>query len=62
MFRADDVEAMSFVFDLASYDDVREHATEILDRLNDGSMPCDAPWPAERVELFRLWVDSGMPP
>jgi hypothetical protein len=62
MFRTDDVDAMSFVFDLASYEDVREHGAEILDRLADGSMPCDARWPVENVKLFREWVDSGMPP
>ena len=53
---------MEFVFDLRSYDDVRENAEEIYDRLADGSMPCDAEWPEERVQLFRSWIDSGMSP
>jgi hypothetical protein len=53
---------MSFVFDLSSYEDVREYAEEIHDRLADGSMPCDAPWPREDVQRFRDWIDAGMPP
>ena len=51
---------MSFAFDLWSCDDVRAHAAEILRRLEDGSMPCDRGWPADRVEVFRRWVDTGM--
>ncbi len=53
---------MEFVYDLRSYDDVRENAQEIYERVADGSMPCDAAWPAEQVELFRRWVDQGAPP
>jgi hypothetical protein len=60
-FRATDVEAMAFVFDLSSYDDVREYAEEIYARLDEGTMPCDGPWPGERVQRFRQWIDAGMP-
>jgi len=52
---------MSFAFDLASYDEVREHAQDIYARLADGTMPCDEPWGEEQVELFRAWIDAGMP-
>ena len=62
LFRQDDVDAMSFAFDLASYDDVREYAEEIYERLADGSMPCDKRWPEEQVRLFRGWIDSGREP
>jgi hypothetical protein len=61
LFRADDVEAMSFAFDLSSYNDVREHAEEIHARLAEGTMPCDDPWPAENVERFQHWIDAGTP-
>jgi len=61
LFRADDVDAMSFAFDLASYDDVRTNAELIYERLADGSMPCDSRWPAEDVERFRAWIDAGSP-
>jgi len=61
LFRDTDVSAMSAAFDLASYDDVRSNADKILVKLSDGSMPCDGPWPADRVELFRSWMDAGCP-
>jgi hypothetical protein len=56
-----DRNSMRFVFDLWAYSDVREHSAAILHRLRAGSMPCDGPWPAERVDLFTRWIDSGMP-
>jgi hypothetical protein len=62
LFRPDDAEAMSWAFDLNSHEDVREHAETIYERLADGSMPCDEPWPDEWVERFRGWIDAGMPP
>jgi hypothetical protein len=52
---------MSMAFDLASHGDVRANADKILAKLSDGSMPCDGPWPEERVELFRSWVNAGCP-
>ena len=61
LFRSTDVEAMAFVFDLSSYDDVREYSEEIHSRLAEGTMPCDEPWPGERVERLRRWIDAGMP-
>jgi hypothetical protein len=61
LLRPEDVDAMSFAFDLSSEDDVRENAEEIYSRLADGTMPCDAPWPDEHVERFRSWIDAGMP-
>jgi hypothetical protein len=62
LFRPEDAESMSWAFDLTSYEDVREHAQAIYGRLSEGSMPCDEPWPAERVQRFRGWMDEGMPP
>jgi hypothetical protein len=61
LFREKDVSSMSKAFDLASYDDVRANADEILARVANGSMPCDGPWPQERVALFRSWVDADCP-
>jgi len=61
LFRAEDVDAMSFAFDLSSYSEVCEHAEEIHERLADGTMPCDSPWPAEDIARFRAWIDAGMP-
>jgi hypothetical protein len=59
MFRPEDIEAMSFTFDLSSYADVAEHAELIWQRLEDGTMPCDAAWPAADVERFGAWIESG---
>ncbi len=61
LFRQKDIESMSRAFDLSSYDDVRAHADRILEKLSDGSMPCDGAWPADRVALFREWAGAGCP-
>jgi hypothetical protein len=61
LFRDDDVDSMEFAFDLRSYDDVRANAENIHERLAEGSMPCDGAWPDDQVELFRAWIDAGMP-
>jgi len=60
LFRTRDRNSMRFAFDLWSADDVTHHAHDILERLDNGSMPCDGAWPAERIEIFRRWVKSGM--
>jgi CDGSH-type Zn-finger protein/truncated hemoglobin YjbI len=60
LFRTRDRNSMRFAFDLWSVDDVTQHAHEILDRVDNGSMPCDGKWPADRIEVFRRWVESGM--
>jgi CDGSH-type Zn-finger protein/truncated hemoglobin YjbI len=62
LFREKDRQSMSFAFDLWSYDDVRGRAAEILARLQDGTMPCDGTWPAEKTEVFRRWIDAGTQP
>jgi CDGSH-type Zn-finger protein/truncated hemoglobin YjbI len=62
LFRPKDRQSMQFVFDLWSYEDVAAHADAILERLRNGSMPCDGAWPAERVDVFRRWNDAGTPP
>jgi CDGSH-type Zn-finger protein/truncated hemoglobin YjbI len=62
LFREKDQKSMSFAFDLWSYDDVRANAAAILDKLREGAMPCDGAWPADRVELFSRWTETGMLP
>jgi CDGSH-type Zn-finger protein/truncated hemoglobin YjbI len=61
LFRERDRKSMRFAFDLWSYDDVARNADGILQRLDDGSMPCDGAWPPERIAVFRRWVESGKP-
>jgi hypothetical protein len=60
LFREFDRSEMEWAFDLWSYDEVKENAEAILERLEDGAMPCDDAWPADRVEVFRRWIQEGM--
>lgn len=62
LFREKDRESMLESFDLWDLEDVRAHATAILERLEMGDMPCDGAWPREHVELFSSWVSSDMAP
>jgi len=62
LFRGRDRQSMTFAFDLWSYEDVRAHAADILERLAGGSMPCDGAWPTDKVDLFQRWAGSGMQP
>jgi CDGSH-type Zn-finger protein/truncated hemoglobin YjbI len=62
LFRERDRQSMSFAFDLWSHDDVSARAQDILDRLQNGSMPCDGAWAAEKIQVFRRWAESGMQP
>ena len=61
LFRESDRAAMLAVFDLWSYDDVAENADAILERLRNGTMPCDGAWPDEQVAVFESWVEDGTP-
>jgi hypothetical protein len=62
LFREGDRSAMTFAFDLWSYDDVTKHAHRILPSVRAGVMPCDGRWPSEQVELFERWMDAGCKP
>lgn len=62
MFRRKDRRSMSSHFDLWSYDDVSRWAAAIVIRVRVGVMPCDGAWPADRVELFQRWIDTGTQP
>jgi CDGSH-type Zn-finger protein/truncated hemoglobin YjbI len=62
LFRARDQKSMSFAFDLWSADDVQAHAADILDRLRNGSMPCDGAWTSEQIAVFQRWTETGFQP
>jgi hypothetical protein len=62
LFREHDRQSMMRAFDLWSYDDVRAHAPAILDQLSKGTMPCDGAWPADQVEVFKRWTETGFQP
>ena len=62
LFRERDQRSMTFMFDLWSFDDVSEHAADILDRVRDGTMPCDRAWGQAEVDLFERWIAGGKRP
>jgi hypothetical protein len=51
----------SKTFDLWFYSDLQAHQDAILERLRDGTMPCDGAWPPEHVAV-RRWIASGSAP
>ena len=53
---------LSFGLDLHEYEDVRDRAADIAERLEDGTMPCDGAWPQERIDRFNQWVAQGAQP
>jgi hypothetical protein len=62
MFREKDRDSMLKAFDLWSYGDVQAHQDAILERLRNGTMPCDGAWRPEHVAVFGRWIDSGSAP
>lgn len=62
MFREEDRDAMEFVFDLWNYEDVKENAELIYQRIDDGSMPCDSEWTPEQLATLRQWIDDDCQP
>jgi hypothetical protein len=62
LFREFDIDEMRFMFDLGKYEDVKANGESIYATLADGSMPCDEPWTADKVAIFREWLDAGSPP
>jgi hypothetical protein len=62
LFREHDRKSMAAAFDLWSHADVQAHADAILERLRNGTMPCDGAWPAGKIEVFQRWTESGFAP
>lgn len=61
LFREKDRGSMLRHFDLWSFDDVSKNGAAILARIDDGTMPCDGPWPADRIDVLRRWLAQGTP-
>ena len=55
------ITSMKWVFDLWSHDDVARNSDAILERLRDGTMPCDGGWADEQIDVFQRWVAAGTP-
>jgi hypothetical protein len=68
LFRPLDIDHMAWFCDLASHEDVRKHAQDILDRLQpqgpDVMPPPDrgGPWNLGQIRLFEAWIDGGCAP
>jgi hypothetical protein len=62
LFRERDRRAMTFMFDLWAYEDVKANADAILAAVSAGEMPCDGAWSEEQVAAFKTWVDGGFAP
>ena len=69
LFTERDIQGMSKVFNLASYDDVKKHAEAIYDRIRGiGGAVMPPPQPKgegprqlSRIELFAKWMADGFP-
>ena len=64
LFRDGDVECMkSMGVDLGdpAWMCVAANAREVYGAVSGGTMPPDEPWPADRVALFKQWMDAGCP-
>jgi hypothetical protein len=70
LFTERDIQGMIKGFNLASYDDVKAHATAIYDRIRGiggAVMPPppprgEGPWPQSRIGLFAKWMADGYQP
>lgn len=64
MFRDFDITSMIRFggFDLSKYEDVRDNAKDIYERVNDKTMPCDGPWSQADIDKFQQWIDDGKLP
>jgi hypothetical protein len=68
LFNDTDIDHMSFFCNLASYDDVKTNAADILGRLNGTGgrqMPpvsSGGPWPPANIALFQTWITEGCQP
>ena len=68
LFRPIDIDRMGFFCDLASHDDVKTKAREILGRLKGETGPVmppvstGGPWSADNIALFEKWMDEGCQP
>ena len=63
LFREGDIKCMkpSVLLDDAAWMCVAANAQHVYHAVSSGKMPPDAPWPADRVVLFKSWMDAGCP-
>ena len=65
LFREVDIDHMKrHHLDLASYDEVKMQAQDIVSRVSNGTMPPppETSWSPDQVQRFQDWIDQGMRP
>jgi hypothetical protein len=69
LFTDQDIQHMSFAFDLSAYQDVKNNSAGILDRVSrDTNDPLRMPkaprdlWTKEMIQMFQDWINGGFPP
>jgi Tfp pilus assembly ATPase PilU len=62
LFRQADRDRMQWAFDLWDVDSVRQHADDILRRLERHDLPFESGCPPQHVDVFRAWMQGGMAP
>ena len=63
-FREGDIECMARAgvkLDDPAWMCVPANAQNVYDQVASGHMPPDAPWPPDRIALFKKWMDAGCP-
>jgi hypothetical protein len=64
LFRDEDIDCMKPAgvdLDDPAWMCVPANAKSVYGAVADGSMPPDKPWAADRVSLFKKWMDAGCP-
>jgi hypothetical protein len=64
LFREEDIgcmKSMGIDLDDPAWMCVPANAQDVYPTVSDGSMPPDEPWAADRVSLFKQWMDAGCP-
>jgi hypothetical protein len=64
LFRDGDVACMKnagVALDDPAWMCVAANAQSVYHAVSGGAMPPDKPWPADRVALFKTWMDAGCP-
>jgi hypothetical protein len=64
LFRDGDIECMEpsgVKLDDPAWMCVPANAQSVYEQVSAGTMPPDAPWPPDRVSLFKKWMDEGHP-
>lgn len=62
LFTDVDVDHMKVMFDLSSYDDVKDNASDILSSVKAGRMPPGRRWSPDNVQKFQDWINGGCQP